>query len=108
MPTGAHTKECATLQRRIIPIVAIAFLLAQLLMGFHHHSDPGQKRGDTHLPTAECTLCLAAHLPFDIAPAIDFAAPNSFPIGRFFPSTLDAQTAPVLIQHQPRAPPMTS
>ena len=101
-------KQKRALWHAVIPFAAIAFLLAQLLVGFHLHSDAELKRGDDHMPAAECTLCLAAHLPFDIADEFEFSAPDEFGAKRISPPAVDVHPAPTAPQHQPRAPPLTS
>ena len=91
-----------------MPLAAALFLLAQLLVSFHHHSDAETKRGDGHLPAAECTLCLAAHLPFDIAHEVKFTVPGAFVASRLSFSAISATLAPAATRHTPRAPPRYS
>lgn len=90
-----------------MPLVIALFLLAQLLIGFHHHSDT-EKSSDSHLPAAECTLCLAAHLPFDIAPEITVAEHGTFANQNPLPALKSVVSAPRLTRLNPRAPPLVS
>jgi len=90
------------------PFAVFAFLLAQLLVGFHQHTDGPLNRADSDLPQAECTLCLAAHLPFDIAPALSFTAPTSVETGNDVAAEASVKATTPHALHQPRAPPAHS
>lgn len=108
MRSSRHNQATGTFRRAMAPFAVFAFLLAQLLVGFHQHTDGPLNRTDGDLPQAECTLCIAAHLPFDIAPALSFTTLTSVETGNR--ATVEASvkaTTPHAL-HQPRAPPAHS
>ena len=106
MPDGTGILKGTKLRRAMIPFAALAFLLAQLLIGFHHHSDAELKRGDGHLPAAECMLCLAAHLPFDINDEPPLVIPGEIADSGVTPLASDVAPVAVSARHNPRAPPL--
>ena len=107
MPHGTGTMNSAKLRRAMIPLAAVAFLLAQLLVGFHQHA-PGHEAEKGTPPIAECGLCLAAHAPFDVAPPIELAAGPHRALTPDTPWAPNARPAETQAKHNPRAPPAFS
>ena len=105
MPDGIGILKGAKLRRAMIPFAAVAFLLAQLLVGFHHHET---NKADGGLAAAECTLCLASHLPFDIAPTVALAPPTPLPESPQATAALETTLTAAFTRHTPRAPPAIS
>ena len=105
MPDGIGILKGAKLRRATIPFVAVAFLLAQLLIGFHHHET---NKADGGLAAAECALCLASHLPFDIPPAVELALHTPLPDSTQATAPHGAAPTASFTRHAPRAPPVIS